>query len=55
MPEEANVVEEGETVRMELLESLRKGNSTLRLVTVSSISSIKRTALKTVKWTADSE
>jgi hypothetical protein len=52
MPEEANVVEEGETVRMELLESLRKGNSTLRLVTVTSI---KQTALKTVKWTADSE
>ncbi|KAH9030032.1 hypothetical protein EDB85DRAFT_1891765 [Lactarius pseudohatsudake] len=45
MPEVVHVVEEGGAVRLELLESLRKANSTLRLVMVFSGSFLK--------WTAD--
>ncbi|KAH9008745.1 hypothetical protein EDB85DRAFT_1903873 [Lactarius pseudohatsudake] len=45
MPEVVHVAEEGGAVRLELLESLRKANPTLRLVTVFSGSFLK--------WTAD--
>ena len=39
-----HAAEEGVAARMELLESLREGNSTLRVVTTSSGSFLKRTA-----------
>jgi hypothetical protein len=48
MPEVVHVLEGGTEVRTELFESLRKGNSTLRVVTVSD--SVLRS-----RWTADSE
>jgi hypothetical protein len=50
MPEGVHVVEEGGTaVRTELLESLRKANCTLRVVTVSSGPVLR------LRWTADSD
>ena len=48
MPEVVHVLEGGTEVRTELFESLCKGNSTLRVVTVSD--SVLRS-----RWTADSE
>ena len=49
MPEVVHVLEGGTAVRTELIESLRKGNSTIRVVTVSSDCVLRS------QWTADSE